>query len=84
MKKTLEDNEATLSIDFSCNYKNKQRHKIQSAYFRCEAFTVFTAACSIKSSSSVVHDLNLTEDKDTSLNVTPVAIISNQTLLEKI
>ena len=59
------------------------RHKIQSAYFAHETFTVVTAACYIKGSLSVVHDINLTVDKDTGLNVIPVAIISNKTLHEK-
>ena len=59
------------------------RHKIQSAYFGHEAFTVFTAACYIKGSLSVVHYLNLTVNNDTGLNVIPVAIISNQALHEE-
>ena len=84
LKKSLKNNEVILSVDFSYNYENKQRHKIQSPYFGHEAFTVFTAACNIKDSLSVVHDINLTVDKDIGLNVIPAAIISNQTLHEKI
>ena len=83
LKKPLKNDEVILSVDFSHSYENKQRHKIQSAYFGHEAFTVFTAACYIKGSLSVIHDLNLTVDKDTGLNVIPVSIISNQTLHEK-
>ena len=44
--------------------------KIQSSYFGHEPFIVFTAACYMKCSLSVVHDLNLTVDKDTGLNNT--------------
>ena len=84
LKKFLKNDEAILCVDFSSNHENKQRHKIQSAYFGHEVFTVFTAAYYIKGSSSVAHDLNLTVDKGTGLNVVPVAIISNQTLHEKI
>ena len=83
MKKTLKDDEAILSADFSCDYENKQRHRIQSASFEHEVFTVFTTACYIKDSLSVVHDLNLTVNKDTGLNIIPIAVISNQTSHKK-
>ena len=84
MKKSFKNEEAILNVDFCHNYENKRRHKIQSAYFGHEAFIVFTAACYIKGSLSVVHDLNLTIDKDTGLNVIPAAVISIQTFMKKI
>jgi len=43
LKKNLKLEEVILSVDFSRNYENKQRHEIQSAYFGHEAFTIFTA-----------------------------------------
>lgn len=36
LKSNLKIDEAILSIDFSHNYDNKQRHEIQKAYFRHE------------------------------------------------
>ena len=83
MKKSFKNDEAILNVDFCHNYENKRRHKIQSAYFGHEAFIVFTAACYIKGSLSVVQNLNLTVDKDTALNVIAAAIISNQTFTKK-
>ena len=48
LKENLGENKAILSVDFSKNYENKQKHEIQSAYFGHEAFTLFTAACCVK------------------------------------
>ena len=48
--------EVICSVDFSKNYENKQKHEIQSAYFGDEAFTVFTAACYYRASSSFCSD----------------------------
>ena len=45
LKSNLKIDEVILSIDFSKNYDNKQRHEIQSAYLGHECFTLFTAAC---------------------------------------
>ena len=45
LKRNLKSDEIILSVDFSCNYENKQLHKIQLAYFGHEAFTVFTCVC---------------------------------------
>ena len=59
------------------------RPGIQSVYFEHVTFAVFTAACYIKGSLSVVHDLNMTVGKDTGLNVITVAIISSQALHKK-
>ena len=84
LKISFKNDEAILNVDFCHNYENKRRHKIQSAYFGHKAFIVFTAACYIKGSLSVVHDLNLTIDKDTGLNVIPVPTISIQTFMKKI
>ena len=33
-KKNLKENDVILSVDFSKNYKNKQRQEMQSAYFK--------------------------------------------------
>ena len=41
----MKADEVILSVDFSKNYANKQRHEIQSVYFGHECFMIFTAAC---------------------------------------
>ena len=45
LKRNQKSDETIFSVDFSHNYENKQLHKIQSAYFGHEAFTVFTCIC---------------------------------------
>ena len=71
LKENLKPNEVILSVDFSKNYENKQRHEIQSAYFGHEAFTIFTAACYYKSSD------------DPEVKEISVVIISNETQHER-
>ena len=70
-----------LSIDFSCNYKSKQCHEIQSAQFGHKTFTLFTAACCVKGHTDEVP--KPTTAKDTVLVVLPADIISTQ-LIHKI
>ena len=81
LKKTLGEDEIALSVDFSHNYDNKQCHEIQSAYFGHEAFTLFTAACYVK--SNIPERVNSTIDNDNGLTVVPVVIVSNQTVHER-
>ena len=73
LKSNLEENEVILSVDFSRNYENKQKHEIYH-------FTIFTAACYYKSDDT----LDCSEiDKDCNLKVLPVVIVSNETLHER-
>ena len=81
LKKTLGEEEVILSVDFSRNYKNKQCHEIENAYFGHEAFPLCTAAYYVKGDTDKA--LKSTTDKDTSLVVLPVVIISNQTIHER-
>ena len=66
-----------LSVDFSKNYQNKQRHEIKSTYFGRENFTLFTAsyyfhrAANIESFSSNI-------DHDSCLVIVPVTVVSNE------
>ena len=76
LKANLKEDEVILSVDFSKNYENKQRHEIQSAYFGHENFTIFTAACYFHESLSVE---NGKLDEKSNLVKLPVAIISNET-----
>ena len=79
LKENLGENEAILSVDFSKNYENKQKHEIQSAYFGHEAFTLFTAACYFKSNT----EQGIETDKDSRLYVLPLVVVSNQTIHER-
>ena len=76
LKKNLKEDEVILSVDFSKNYENKQRHEIQSAYFGLENFTIFTAACYFHKSISIENSVI---DEESNLVKFPVAIISNET-----
>ena len=76
LKKNLKQDEVILSVDFSKNYENKQRHEIQSAYFGHENFTIFTAACYFHTSISIENGVI---DEESSLVTFPVVIISNET-----
>ena len=78
LKANLKEDEIILSVVFSKNYDNKQYHEIQSAYFGCEAFTLYTAACYYRS-----HDIDgACIDKDASLKVLSVVIVSNEIIHE--
>ena len=79
LKQNLESNEVILSIDFSRNYNNKQKHEIQSAYFGHEAFTIYTAECYSK---EYIND-QTEADLDSGLNVLSVAIVSNETVQQR-
>ena len=78
LKANLKEDEIILSVVFSKNYDNKQHHEIQSAYFGCEAFTLYTAPCYYRS-----HDIDgACIDKDASLKVLSVVIVSNEIIHE--
>ena len=79
LKQNLKSNEVILSVDFSRNYNNKQKHEIQSAYFGHEAFTIYTAACYSK---ECINDQSET-DLDSGLHVLSVAIVSNERVHER-
>ena len=79
LKQNLKINEVILSVDFSRNYNNKQKHEIQSAYFGHEAFTIYTEACYSK---ECINDQSET-DLDSGLHVLPVAIVSNERVHER-
>ena len=72
--------EVILSIDFSKNYDNEQRHDTQSAYFGHECFTQFTAACYFNRSVAIE---NGKIDKEANLVHLPVVIVSNETLHDR-
>ena len=76
LKKNLKEDEVILSVDFSKNYENKQRHEVQSAYFGHESFTIFTAACYFHKNISIKNgQLNA----ESNLVKFPVVVISNET-----
>ena len=77
LKKKLKADEVILSVDFSKNYDNKQRHKIQSAYFGHECFTIFTAACYFNSIVGIPGYVKIDEEKG--WKVVSRAIMSNET-----
>ena len=79
LKQNLKINEVVLSVDFSRNYNNKQKHDIQSAYFGHEAFTIYTEACYSK---ECINDQSET-DLDSGLHVLSVAIVSNERVHER-
>ena len=74
--KNMKENEVIFSVDFSKNYENKQFHKIQSAYFGHEAFTIFTAACYFK---SPITGKNAKIDNDSGLQFLSAVVVSNET-----
>ena len=76
LKQNFKSNEVILSVDFSCNYNNTQKHEIQSAYFGHGAFTIYTALCYSK---ECINDQSET-DLDSGLNVLYVAIVSSETV----
>ena len=54
-----------LHVDFAENYKNDQQDAIQSAYFRNQCFSIFTACCYIKSpNNNDVGNDNVIESSD--------------------
>ena len=77
-KKNLKENEVILSVDFSKNYQNKQRHEIQSAYFGHEDFTLFTAACYFHRAADI-ESFSSNIDHDSCLVIVPAAVVSNET-----
>ena len=76
LKSSLKIVEVILSIGFSKNYDNKQRHEIQSAYFGHECFTLFTAACYFNRS---VATENGKIDEEANPVQLAVVIVSNET-----
>lgn len=78
LKRNLKKEEVILSVDFSKNYDNKQRHEIQSAYFGHDNFTIFTAACYMHNEITV-ENFSKEIDEETNLTVVPIAIVSNET-----
>ena len=76
LKKDLKEDQVILSVDFLKNYKNKQHHEIQSAYFGHENFTIFTAACYFHISISIENSVI---DEESNLVKFLVVIISNET-----
>ena len=79
LKQNLESNQVILSIDFSQNYNNKQKHEIQSAYFGHEALTIYMAECYSKECINGQSEADL----DSGLNVLSVAIVSNETVQQR-
>ena len=77
LKKNLGKKDVILSVDFSRNYENKQLREIQSAFFGHECFTIFTAACYIHKEVKITGKVKF--DNESSLQVIPIAIISNET-----
>ena len=80
LKKNLGE-ELILSVDFSGNYKNKQCHEIQSAYFGHKAFTFLTAACYVKGHTDKA--LKSMTDKGPGLVILLVVTTSKQTIRER-
>ena len=78
LKRNLKSDEIILTADFSCNYENKQLHKIRSAYLGHEAFTVFTCVCYHCSFDNEVID-----DEESGLKLIATAIISNEVTHEQ-
>ena len=74
-KSRLGEEEVIRSIHFSKNYENKKKHKIQSAHFGHEAFTLFTAACYYKPTGKEKEKINAS-----GLVVYSVVIVSNETI----
>ena len=72
--------EVMLSVDFSKNYDNKQRHEIQSAYFDHECFTLFTTACYFNWSVAIE---NGKINEEANLVQLPVVNVSNETSLDQ-
>ena len=77
-KRNLKSDKIILRVDFSRNYKNKQFHEIQSAYFSHEAFTVFTYICYHCS-----FDTEVMDDEGSGLKLIPIGIISNELTQER-
>ena len=44
-KENLRINEFIIHVNYSENYKDKEQNEIQSAYFRRNSFSIFTACC---------------------------------------
>ena len=78
LKRNLKENEVILSVNFSKNYQNKQRHEIQSAYFGHENFTLFSAACYFHRAANI-ESFSSKIDHDFCLVIVPVAVVSNET-----
>ena len=80
LKANFKEEEVILSVDFSKKYEYKQLHEIQSAYFGHESFTIFTVSCYFHESIAVE---NGKLDREPNLVKLPVAIISNETSLDR-
>ena len=65
-----------MSVAFSKNYENKQRHEIQKAYFGHENFTIFITACYFHETMMIP---NSKLDVQFRLLLLPLAIVSNET-----
>ena len=44
-KENVRLNEFIIHVNYSENYKDKEQNEIQSAYFRRNSFSIFTACC---------------------------------------
>ena len=48
IKSSFSENNLMLHVDFTESYKNDQQYVLQSAYFKNQSFSIFTACCYIK------------------------------------
>ena len=56
LKANLKNNEVLIQVDYSENYVNKSQHQIQSAYFRQQSFSIFTACCYLNIEGLLVNE----------------------------
>ncbi|XP_014672322.1 PREDICTED: uncharacterized protein LOC106812853 [Priapulus caudatus] len=55
-KESLKANEIIIHIDFSENYDNRQQNAVQSAYFGCQSYTLYTACVYRKVGAGLICD----------------------------
>ena len=56
MKASLGPNDLMVQVDFAASYKNDQQDAIQSAYFRNQCFSIFTACCYVNVEGVIKND----------------------------
>ena len=60
LKENLKTNEFIIHVDYNENYKDKEQDEIQSAYFRDNSFSIFTASCYTRGIDGTLLNKNFT------------------------
>ena len=80
LKENLKKNEFIIHIDYSKNYKDKEQDEIQSAYFRHNLFSIFTACCYTRVIEGAPLNKNFTVTSE-AINYSRIAAFSCNNLI---